>query len=152
MMLQTIQRPPTTARCENCGDAFAAARVTARYCGDRCRKAANRAREGAGDANSAVPVPSPSLSVTSAPETPPRGRLSEERDDYPHVVMHNGDRSRVIECKGDIQWILQRRSAGADTWRGVHFCRTRAALIRVCGFTESTAPAELAGLPEMYGG
>ena len=32
--------------CENCGQVFVAKRVTARYCSDRCRKAASREDDG----------------------------------------------------------------------------------------------------------
>lgn len=142
----------TLTKCSNCGETFRPKRATARYCGDRCRKAASRGREGPRHANSDASVHLPTLSVTSAPGTLPRGRLSEEKDDYPHVVTMLDDGCRVIECKNDLQWIVQRRGKRADSWRGVSFCGTRAALIGVCGFTETTAPRELVSLPDNYRG
>jgi len=35
---------------------------------------------------------------------------------------------RVIDCKDQIQWIVQRLRG--DQWHGLSFCRTREALIR----------------------
>ena len=59
----------------------------------------------------------------------PGPRLAEESDSYPVVVSLN-DRWRVVICKHSIQWILQKRRGGSNTWRGRYFCRTREALIR----------------------
>ena len=55
-----------------------------------------------------------------------------ERDEAYPSVARLSDTARVVECKDGIQWILQRRSG--DQWKGLAYCRTRAALIReACG-------------------
>jgi hypothetical protein len=74
----------------------------------------------------------------------PRQRR-EEADDYPHRVVRLSANRRVIECRDRIQWIVQTRSGGR--WRGVSFCRTRAALIRCAGQVDAAAGALLAALP-----
>ena len=35
--------------------------------------------------------------------------LSEQQQDYPHVVVNIRTHFRLIECRDHIQWILQRR-------------------------------------------
>ena len=55
-----------------------------------------------------------------------RPRLSEEADDYPYIVVQLDDRWRIIECRNDIQWILQKLVGGR--WRGQRYCRTLAGL------------------------
>jgi hypothetical protein len=54
---------------------------------------------------------------------------AEENDDYPVVAALN-PAWRVIACKHSLQWILQHRRGGPDSWRGEWFCRTREALVR----------------------
>ena len=51
----------------------------------------------------------------------------EADDSYPGIVMIS-DKVRVVNCKDDMQWIVQRRSG--DQWRAMSFCRTRKVLIR----------------------
>jgi hypothetical protein len=73
-----------------------------------------------------------------------------ERDeDYPTVVRLC-DTVRVIECKDGIQWILQRRSG--DQWKGLAYCRTRAALIREVSGLLGHVPEALFHLPEHHDG
>ncbi len=79
----------------------------------------------------------------------------ETADDYPHIVTRLSDRWRVIVCAGGVQWILQKRDAGnapSNGWRGVSYCLTRKALLRLCGGLESpvdpSALLTLAALPE----
>lgn len=59
-----------------------------------------------------------------------------ERDnDYLHVLCQLSDHLRVIRCKDDLQWILQKRDgtrSGLPRWTGVSYFVTRAALIRAC--------------------
>lgn len=87
MLTDTIQKPTTTARCENCGDAFRPKRATARYCSPRCRVAANRSRETREQAPVSVTEgdrvsPEP-VSVTSAPDPlPAAGNRHPERQFY----------------------------------------------------------------------
>ena len=79
----------------------------------------------------------------------------ETADDYPHIVARLSDRWRVIVCAGGIQWIVQKRDAGnapSNGWRGVSYCLTRKALLRLCGGLESpvdpSALLILAALPQ----
>ena len=68
----------------------------------------------------------------------------ETAEDYPHVVAQLSDGWRVIRCAGYIQWILQRRDAGksrAVGWRGVAYCMSQKALMRLCG--ASCGPIDL---------
>lgn len=75
----------------------------------------------------------------------------EEDDAYPHVVACLDDRWRVIACRNDIQWILQRRSlkAGETRWRGERYHRTLSGL--KSSLTAFSVDARgVAGLPERY--
>jgi hypothetical protein len=82
------------------------------------------------------------------PCVPPRSRgLPESSDQYPRILVIINAGTRVIECKDGLQWIIQRRAGGGrDPWRGVSFCRTKEALLRVTG---SGRPALLA-LPDRF--
>jgi len=52
-----------------------------------------------------------------------------ERDEsYGTIITRLDAKSRVIDCKDGIQWIVQRLRG--DQWHGLSFCRTRAVLIR----------------------
>ena len=81
-------------------------------------------------------------------------RQHETADGYAAVVAKLDPTWRVIECHDRLQWIIQRRKkGGADRpWRAVHYCRTRAALTRLCatscGRVDLVAWAALAELPE----
>lgn len=82
----------------------------------------------------------------------------ETADAYSRIVARLCDGWRVIVCKDDLQWILQRRKKGGAErpWRAVGYCRTRKALIRLCaascGQIDPAAMAVLAALPENLGG
>lgn len=82
----------------------------------------------------------------------------ETADGYSRIVAQLGDGGRVIVCKDNIQWILQRRKNGGGEWpwRAVGYCRTRKALMRLaatsCGPIDPVALAALAALPENFGG
>ena len=82
----------------------------------------------------------------------------ETADTYVHVVARLSSSFRVIVCKDNLQWILQRRDAqrsGQPRWRGVKYCTQRHALIRDSRALEpNIEPAALAileGLPEQIG-
>ena len=66
-----MNAPAKTALCPTCGDGFAPRRSTARYCGDACRKAAQRNRDrGLSDrapARAPAAVIGALLSVTGTP-------------------------------------------------------------------------------------
>ena len=51
----------------------------------------------------------------------------ESSDDYPFILFRVGNRHRVIRCKDDIQYILQKTS-GAK-WVGVSYCTTADSVI-----------------------
>jgi hypothetical protein len=93
-------------------------------------------------------------SGSEAPRRLPRHSNSEESDNYRAVVSVLNDRWRVIECRDDIQWILQIRRGhrdGSPIWRGISFCRTRESLERCvrerCG---DGFGFHLGGLPEQF--
>ena len=79
----------------------------------------------------------------------------ESDDTYP-VVAQISDRVRVINCRDDIQWIVQKRvNKSTHSWRGKSFCRTRAALIRdTRRWHDAELPADalavLQALPERH--
>lgn len=79
-----------------------------------------------------------------------RVRMSEERDDYPYVVAVLDERRRVIACKDDIQWIVQRRKPSPNSWRGHGYFRSKSALLRRCGAVSPEAAEILAALPDRY--
>jgi hypothetical protein len=70
------------------------------------------------------PILKPCAAQTHIPG-PPNHR--EKNESYPVVASLN-DKTRVIRCKDNIQWIVQRKSG--EHWQGRSFCRTRSALIR----------------------
>lgn len=82
---------------------------------------------------------------------------NESAEFYGHVVARLNARWRVIECKDQIQWILQRRDAGRShgaRWRGQSYCLTRAVLIRLCGSldeaSDPNALRTLEALPDRF--
>jgi hypothetical protein len=81
------------------------------------------------------------------PEALPSHR--ERHEGYP-TVARLSDTVRVIECKDGLQWILQRRSG--DQWKGLAYCRTRAALIREASGLLGRVPEALFQLPEHHDG
>ena len=59
----------------------------------------------------------------------------ESDDDYACIVTRLGDGGRVIVCRDDLQWILQRRDgkrAGRARWASVGYCTTREGLSLLC--------------------
>ena len=86
------------------------------------------------------------------------GATHETADGYAQIVAYLCDGWRVIVCKDNIQWILQRRKKGGAErpWRAVGYFRTREALIRLCaascGRIDPATLAALAALPETIGG
>ena len=95
--------------------------------------------------------PEPRPCRRAAPATSHR----ESDDAYP-VVAQISDRVRVISCRDDIQWIVQKRvNKSTHSWRGKSFCRTRAALIRdTRRWHDAELPADalavLQALPERH--
>lgn len=68
-------------------------------------------------------------------DTPGRSKLAapaslpaETANHYPAIV-YLSDRVRVINCRQNMQWIVQ-RDQGEGKWYGASFCVTREALIR----------------------
>lgn len=51
----------------------------------------------------------------------------ESHDDYQDVILQINRGLRVINCKDNLQWVVQRK-VGA-TWRGISFLRYRVTLI-----------------------
>jgi hypothetical protein len=79
---------------------------------------------------------------------PRRGGSTESSDQYSRIVVALDPKTRVIECRDGIQWIVQRKTgSGCDPWRGVSFCRTKEALVRLVG-----SHAALRALPDRFPG
>jgi hypothetical protein len=72
--------------------------------------------------------PLPVLATLEPYSPAPRGLSARESDASYSTLTYLDDRTRVIDCRDNIQWIVQRRD-GAN-WRGLSFCRTRLVLIR----------------------
>lgn len=73
----------------------------------------------------------------------------ESDDNYDYMVAWLGDKHRLIECKDNIQWILQERDGkGEKRWRNVKFMNTREGVLRrVAGLPNAST---LNDLPERY--
>jgi len=81
---------------------------------------------------------------------------NETAENYARIIANLGERWRVIVCKGNHQWILQRRRKGAGRrWEARGHFRTREALIRVntasWAQVAPTAQAALDALPGFFG-
>ena len=83
----------------------------------------------------------------------------ETADAYTRVIAQLCPRHRVIVCRQMFQWIIQVRRGerhGQPRWEGLHYLRTRSALIRlshsICGRIDPAAMAILLALPAHYGG
>ena len=78
----------------------------------------------------------------------------ETADEYANVVCYLNPECRVIRCRDNVQWILQRRKKGGAErpWRSVGYCTTRKAIIRLrassCGPIAHETMAVLERLPE----
>ncbi len=80
--------------------------------------------------------------------TPNRQETSNE---YSGVTANLTGTIRVITCKDDLQWILQKRMGGCGKWpwKGKSFCTTRQALIR-CTAALGAPTGALEVLPEVF--
>ena len=77
-----------------------------------------------------------------------------EKSDHYACVIAQGERARVIVCKHNLQWVIQRRKGGPQgRWLAVGYCRARSTVLRLwAGLGEPPNPA-LDALPErMRGG
>lgn len=84
-------------------------------------------------------------------QTPMTEHHHETSDSYAAVVIHLTDALRVISCKDDRQWVLQKRVGGSGKWpwRAKGYFRTRNALTRVtAGLGAPTGNLE--ALPPTY--
>jgi hypothetical protein len=86
-------------------------------------------------------------------------RSHREGSDSYHSVIVRSAKYRVIVCKENHQWIIQRRAGlrhGAPRWESLSYCRDRNALIRLwTGLHRYQPPRawpELYALPEKFGG
>ena len=85
------------------------------------------------------------------------GNHQETADQFRGLVALLCARHRVVVCKDDMQWILQRRKNGGAgrPWRGIGYFRTRKTLIRACaslyGRIDPSVLAILAALPDHIG-
>jgi hypothetical protein len=94
--------------------------------------------------------PSPTNASAARIHVPEALPSHRERDGGYPTVARLSDTVRVIECKDGLQWILQRRSG--DQWKGLAYCRTRAALLREASGLLGHVPEVLLQLPEHHDG
>ena len=75
--------------------------------------------------------------------------LSEQQEDYPYVVVNIRTHFRLIECRDNIQWILQRRDKNKERWRGISYFMFKKSMVRV--FDEHGLDTDLLDtLPERF--
>jgi hypothetical protein len=73
---------------------------------------------------------------------------NEASDSYDKVIAKDAQH-RVIMCRDNIQWIIQRKQS--DRWRSESYCTTRTALIREWTYRVPDMfqlPPEISGLPD----
>lgn len=79
----------------------------------------------------------------------------ETHDNYAYEIVRV-DRFRIISCKDNIQWIIQKQNSGTRskdriTWKAISFHRSRSSLICVWrNKTKQDVPSEVLMLPERY--
>ena len=93
-------------------------------------------------------VEAPSAALIAVPA---RQSRREKDEAYPYIAQLNA-RWRVISCRDDLQWILQRLDG--DQWRGNSFHRDRDVLLQRiaerCGEVDAAALDLIRALPERY--
>ena len=101
----------------------------------------------------------PTVAETDGAAFPILPRYYETADAYDNVVVQLAPRWRVIICKDDLQWIIQKRSAEPlhrGRWRARSHVTCRAALIRLCAslelLSDASVRARLEALPEQFSG
>ncbi len=88
-------------------------------------------------------------------DTPSCMSRRETLDNYAYEIVRV-DRFRIISCKDNFQWIIQKQNSGARskariTWKAVSYHRNRSSLLRVWrNKTKMDAPSEALMLPERY--
>ena len=90
------------------------------------------------------------------PKPTPKGSHHESAADYTHIVACLNDRYRVIRCKDDLQWIIQKRDGfriGQPRWTARSYCMQPATVhrlvLRHCGIVDA---AELEKLQRLSRG
>ena len=76
----------------------------------------------------------------------------ETADDYRNVITQLDDNHRVIGCKDDIQWVVQKaeKSSHERRWRALRYFRSKLALIAFCGGLQGRYDlSELDNLPKV---
>lgn len=66
----------------------------------------------------------------------------ETSDQYAHVIAI-GSAARVIACKQDLQWIIQRKKGGSQAlWLSLGYCTSKSTVLRLwAGLGEPPCPA-----------
>ena len=74
-----------------------------------------------------------------------------ETDDRYHAEFVRHDRFRVVVCKDQIQWIVQRKKSGAGgRWQALGYFLTRDALIRLWTALDCPVGRDLIELPTVF--
>ncbi|MDA0631506.1 MAG: hypothetical protein O2981_09045 [Proteobacteria bacterium] len=87
------------------------------------------------------------------PKPTPKGSHHESAADYNHIVACLNDHYRVIRCKADLQWIIQKRDGfknGQTRWTGRSYCVEPATVhrlvLRHCGVDNAAELKKLQSL------
>lgn len=87
------------------------------------------------------------------------GSHRESADNYHSIVVVLNDKYRVIVCRDEIQWILQKQNGqrhGQNRWDSLSYFRTRDGVIRSCrayaGRLDAKTLSILESLPIILGG
>ena len=89
-----------------------------------------------------------------AKQESPSGLSTKERgDDYRSVLWVCG-KWRVIVCKGNLQWIIQRaKKAGTERrWHGVSYLTSKTSLMALWAVKTGGSGQSLSGIPETFRG
>ena len=97
----------------------------------------------------------PPRGVKHSVASPGNDTRRETSDFYSQVIAFLAPRWRVVTCRNDIQWILQKRTAEPmheGIWRGQSYYTSRDALLEACAsrelLSDPQAAAVLEALPE----
>ena len=55
----------------------------------------------------------------------------EQHQNYQFILGYLSPRFRLIECRDNIQWILQRRDKNINRWRAFSYCKLKKSIVRI---------------------
>jgi hypothetical protein len=86
---------------------------------------------------------------SAAPTGLQRRLIGESEEAYPMVVVSLSDKLRIVDCRDQMQWIVQKRQSGR--WLGISYHRCRDVMIeRWCSGADTMALSVLMALPSFH--